>query len=256
MWSRTLLELLFLPPAGPLLLLGLGLLLLLLQRRRIGGTLAVVGFGLAYAGSIPAVVYPLASLWESHNPPLRTIPKDVQSIVVIGGGSRPAPAYGNGDAVTLLTLQRVRYAAYLARRGGLPVLVSGGRDWFGEHDSEAQLMARVLSDEFGLQARWEDTRSRSTWGNAHESAHILLPLGIRHILLVTQAWHMPRALWAFRQAGMSPVPAPVGFINRSWAQRGALGWIPQTRAVTIMAEIAHEVVGLWWYRLRAWRAGG
>ncbi|OBS10129.1 hypothetical protein Thpro_021179 [Acidihalobacter prosperus] len=249
------LELLILPPAGPLLVLGLGLLLLLLRRRRIGGALAGVGFVLAYAGSIPAVVYPLADVWESHNPPLRTVPDNAQAIVVIGGGSRPAPAYGDGDTVTLLTLQRVRYAAWLARRSGLPILVSGGRDWFGERYSEAELMSHVLADEFHLKTRWEDTRSRSTWGNARESAKILKPLGITRVLLVTQAWHMPRAMWAFRHAGLDPVAAPVGFANRSWAQRGALGWIPQTRAATTMAEVAHEVVGLMWYRLRAWRAG-
>lgn len=256
MWSRTLLELLFLPPAGPLLLLGAGLLLWAMHRRRAGMALTATGFALAYACSTPAIVYPLASAWEARNPPLQAVPASAQAIVVIGGGSRPAPAYGDGDTVTLLTLQRVRYAAWLARRSHLPILVSGGRDWFGERYSEAQLMAQVLSDEFHLAAHWEDTRSRSTWGNARESAKILKPLGITRVLLVTQAWHMPRALWAFRHAGLEPVPAPVGFVNRGWAQRGILGWIPQTRALTTMAEVMHEVVGLFWYRLRAWRAGG
>lgn len=252
MWAKTLLELLFLPPAAPLLILGLGLFLILFRRYRSGSIVAFIGFGLAYAGSIPAVVYPLAHSWESNISPLRVIPKNAQAIVVIGGGSRPAPAYGDGDTVTLLTLQRVRYAAYLAKHSGnLPILVSGGRDWFGEQDSEAQLMSRVLVHDFHLKPRWQDINSRTTWGNANQSARLLVPKGIKHVLLVTQAWHMPRALWVFRRAGLDPIPAPVGFIHRGWTQKGILGWVPQAKAAIIMAEIAHEVMGLVWYHLRA-----
>ena len=103
MWSRTLLELLFLPPAGPLLLLGAGLLLWAMHRRRAGMALTATGFALVYACSTPAIVYPLASAWEARDPPLQAVPTSAQAIVVIGGGSRPAPAYGDGDTVTLLT---------------------------------------------------------------------------------------------------------------------------------------------------------
>lgn len=252
-WFRTLFELLFLPPAGPLFLLGIGGVLLIV-RRQLGWLLLVLGFGLTYASSIPAIVDPLALDWESLAPPIRTIPKNAQAIVVIGGGSRPSPAYGNHDTVTLLTLQRVRYVAYLAKRSGLPILVSGGRDWFGERQSEAELMARVLTEEYGLHVRWQDTRSRSTWGNARQTARILIPSGIRRVVLVTQAWHMPRALWSFRHVGFSPIAAPVGFVSQSWTQDGVLGWIPQARAVVTMAEITHEIVGMYWYRLRAWYA--
>lgn len=251
MWAKTLLELLILPPAGPLLLLGFGLVLVLFRRYRSGVIVALIGFALAYLGSIPAVVYPLAHSWESNISPLRAIPKNAQAIVVIGGGSRPAPAYGDGDTVTLFTLQRVRYAAYLAKKSGLPILVSGGRDWFGEQDSEAQLMSRVLSREFNLKPRWQDIHSRTTWGNASQSARILIPVGIKHVLLVTQAWHMPRALWVFRHTGLAPIPAPVGFPHRGWTQKGVLGWVPQARAAMMMAEITHEVMGLLWYHLRA-----
>lgn len=253
MWVKTLIELLILPPASPIILVGVGVLMLI-GGRRLGKIFVILGFGLTYVSSIPAVVYPLAAAWESKNPPLHAIPKNAQAIVVLGGGSRPAPAYGDQDSVTLLTLQRIRYAAYLARKSSLPILVSGGRDWFGERYSESQLMAQIFSEEYGLHVRWQDSLSRTTWGNAKESARILMPGGMKKILLVTQAWHMPRALWAFRHAGFSPVPAPVGFISRGWEQRGALAWIPQERAISTMAELAHEVVGMAWYRLRAWHA--
>lgn len=251
-WAKTLIELLILPPASPIIILGIGVLLLMVGRR-LGKLFVLVGFVFTYLSSIPAVVYPLAAAWEAHDRPLRTIPRKAQAIVVLGGGSRPAPAYGDQDSVTLLTLQRIRYAAYLARRSGLPILVSGGRDWFGERYSEAQLMASLLKQDYGIHVRWLDSASRTTWGNAKESARILKPQGLVRVLLVTQAWHMPRAVWAFRNAGFSPVPAPVGFISRGWEQRGALAWVPQEWAISTMAELAHEVVGLAWYRLRAWR---
>ena len=52
--------------------------------------------------------------------------RSAQAIVILGGGvRRNAPEYG-GDTVGRLTLDRVRYGAFVARATGLPVLVTGG----------------------------------------------------------------------------------------------------------------------------------
>ena len=46
--------------------------------------------------------------------------------MILGGGlRRSAPEYG-GDTLGRLTLERLRYGAMLAKRTGLPVMVSGG----------------------------------------------------------------------------------------------------------------------------------
>ena len=57
--------------------------------------------------------------------------KSAQAIVVLGGGLYfDTPEYG-GDTVGGSTLERLRYAATIARKTNLPVLVTGGAGWAG-----------------------------------------------------------------------------------------------------------------------------
>jgi uncharacterized SAM-binding protein YcdF (DUF218 family) len=131
---------------------------------------------------------------------------DAQALVILGGGvRRNAPEFG-GETLGRITLERVRYGARLARATQLPVLVSGGSVHGGT--AEAALMKRVLQDEFNVEVRWSEDRSRDTRSNAVESAAILLPAGIRRVILVTHAAHMPRASGEFASAGFQVTPAP------------------------------------------------
>ena len=99
------------------------------------------------------------------------------AIVVLGSGrERGDPAWGS-DQPTGIGLERQRYAARLAKASGLPVLTTGGLH-YGSPPSEAQLMADSLHDDFGVQVRWKEEQSRTTWENAKMTADILLPLGI------------------------------------------------------------------------------
>jgi hypothetical protein len=88
-----------------------------------------------------------------------------------------------------------RYAAQLAKASGLPVLTSGGLH-YGTPPSEAQLMAdrcRMISASRSLEGR----ASRTTWENAAQR-QVLQPLGIKRVVVVTQAWHMPRSRWSLK----------------------------------------------------------
>jgi uncharacterized SAM-binding protein YcdF (DUF218 family) len=144
--------------------------------------------------------------------------------VILGGGiQRGALEYG-GDTLGRLTLERVRYGAIVARRTKLPVLVSGGAIYGGS--SEAELMKRALEDEFGVPARWTETRSRDTHSNAVQSAAILLPAGISRILLVAHSFDMPRATAEFASAGLQVTPAPTAVTAGSPFSAHPLEWLP------------------------------
>ncbi len=108
--------------------------------------------------------------------------------------------------------ERIRYAARLAKASGLPVLTSGGLH-YGTPPSEARIMAQSLLDDYGVPVRWEEGRSRTTWENARFSAEMLREAGIRRVILVTSAIHMPRSIWSFEKAGLEVVPAPSGYIG-------------------------------------------
>ncbi|MBX6392570.1 MAG: YdcF family protein [Burkholderiales bacterium] len=96
----------------------------------------------------------------------------------------------------------------MAKRTGLPVLVSGGSVYGGTPEAEA--MRQALEQEFGVPVRWVEARSRNTRQNAERTAEVLLPQGIRRIVLVAHSFDMPRARAEFEAAGFETVLAPTG----------------------------------------------
>ncbi|MDX1299185.1 MAG: YdcF family protein, partial [Pseudomonas sp.] len=139
------------------------------------------------------------------------------------------------------------YAARLAKASGLPLLTTGGLH-YGAPPSEATLMAEVLARDYDLPVRWQEGLSRTTWENATHSAELLKAAGIHRVVLVTQAWHMPRSRWSFEQAGLQVVSAPMGFLGTPNG-RPAGGWLPEGKAVWQNGLLLNEAIGLLAYRL-------
>ena len=235
------------------LLLPPGILLLLLVlawwlRRscpRLAGVLFALGLGGFWLMSLPVMVQWSARVLEREPALARsewsTLALRADAIVLLGSGREQGdPAWGS-DQPTGIGLERQRYAARLAKASGLPVLVSGGLH-YGVPPSEAQLMADSMRDDFGVEVRWKEEQSRTTWENAQMSADILLPLGIKRVVVVTQAWHMSRSKWSFEQSGFDVVPAPVGF----WSVdngRPLGGWMPEYKSFWQSGLLLNEAVG-------------
>ncbi len=237
-WLRAL-EALVLPPASLLVLAVVGIL-----RSRV---LALLALGLLYLAATPLVSHWLISKLEIY-PPLD--PKHLppaQAIVVLGASRYPnAPEY-LGDTVSRLCLERLRYAAWLKRRTGLPILASGGRP-LGEEKAEAELMQEVLK-EFGTPAAWLETQSRNTFENAKNSAALLRRQGITTVFLVTSAFHLPRAVEAFTRQGLSVIPAGTGFSRPGPLESGFLALVPTPFALSRTSLALHEFFGRWWYKV-------
>jgi uncharacterized SAM-binding protein YcdF (DUF218 family) len=211
-YLKKILEALLLPPLGPVILMACGLLLVG-RRRKIGTLLAVIGLMSLAALSVPVVANALLRAQEGVAPLGFDRLDTAQAIVVLGGGTNySAPEYG-GDTVNAQSLQRLRYAATLQRRSGLPLLVSGGAPFSGR--PEALSMQAVLEREFAVKVRWAETASRDTAENASLSAPLLRDNGIQRIVLVSHAWHLPRAVAAFERQGFTVIPAPTGFTRDS-----------------------------------------
>jgi uncharacterized SAM-binding protein YcdF (DUF218 family) len=201
---------------------------------------------------LPVAMQGAAALLETE-PPLpmaswASLAQHADAIVVLGAGrERGDPAWGGEDQPTGIALERLRYAAALAKASGLPLLTSGGLH-YGEPPSEAEIMATSLQRDFSQQTRWLETRSRTTWENALFSAELLKAQGVTRVVVVTQAWHMPRARWSFQQAGLDVVSAPVGFSSRSNG-RPLRGWVPDAKAFWQNSQLLNEAVGQLGYRL-------
>lgn len=238
---KPVLSALLLPPVPLLLLILVGARLILRHRVRgwllvILGVLAISAFSLRGTAVIlrDQVLGPPAALQEAEIADLRARVRAGEpiAIVVLGGGRRAfAPEYGVAD-LEPATLERLRYGIWLSRQTGASVAFSGGLGWEaggreGSSATEADVASRVARSEFGTPLRWVEGSSRDTRENAALTLPVLRAAGVRTIVVVTHAWHMPRALDQFRTAAGTPirvVGAPMGqmLLTHRWTS----DWLP------------------------------
>jgi uncharacterized SAM-binding protein YcdF (DUF218 family) len=231
-------------PPGDFLLLGIIGVILMIRRPRVGRALVIAALASGYAMSTPILAERLLAAVQTDPGPAPIVAK-AGAIVVLGGGVRDAPEYA-GETVGHPTLERLRHAARLQRETGKPILVAGG-DPLGNAAPEAILMRESLERDFSVPVAWAESRSVNTAQNASLSAEILRGAGIDTVYLVTHSWHMPRARFAFEQAGIRVIPAPVG--ATALKLPAALSLLPDAAALRDSALALHEIVGLVWYRL-------
>lgn len=172
------------------------------------------------------------------------------AIVVLGAGrSTEAPEYDFQDTVNATALERVRYAAFLQRRTGLPLLVSGGSPG-GEAIAEADFMQKLLSDEFRIPVKWIERESRTTLENARNSQVLLSAAKVRHVYLVTHAWHMRRAALAFESVGIQVTSAPTGFLSLERKAHAYHAYLPSASGMQVAALALRERFGYIWYGIK------
>lgn len=255
---KPVLTALVLPPVPWLLAILIGAVLLR-RRRAAGWLLLALGVCAIWLGSTEAVSDllgerlqgDLRALSPQQITRLQTAPGDraTTAIVILGGGrEQDAPEYGGPD-LGALSLERLRYGLWLARRTGLPAAYSGGVGHAQSGGaSEAQIAAGIAEREFGVPLRWREDQSRDTRENAQRSVSMLRSAGIRQIVLVTHGWHMPRSLRAFEQAvraadaDIQVLPAPMGLSTHN--QRPLLRWLPSGEGFVHTREVAREALGL------------
>jgi uncharacterized SAM-binding protein YcdF (DUF218 family) len=165
-----------------------------------------------------------------------------------GGIGGILPVYGAGP----LTLERLQAGATLSRRLGLPILVTGGSLEMGAPPIALQ-MARSLREDFGLAAAWVEPAAGDTWENAKFSAAILKGAGIRRVYLVSSAWHLRRALIAFRHFGLDAVPVADRFDPAPRLEFDS--FVPRVSAWQKSYYALHEWIGCAYYALRRDLAG-
>ncbi|MGG5886967.1 YdcF family protein [Falsiroseomonas sp. HC035] len=243
-----------LPPIG-LLVLGLLAGLVAWRRSRTGrrsraGLLAALAAAAVILLATPLVagllmaglqVTPAA---EADAPP-GVGPGSIPGAIIILGGDIERGR--DGREVGPLTLERLRAGAALHRTSGLPILVTGGSSRPDE-PSLAALMARSLRTDFGVPVRWVEAEAADTRQNADLSAALLRADGIDAALLVSQAWHLPRAMQAFARQGFAVRPAPVRHPVAGPFEPQAL--VPRADHLAESWFAIHEWAGRAFYALR------
>lgn len=175
-------------------------------------------------------------------------PHDVY--VVLGGGIHDnSPDLEGTGSPTGDSLQRLVYAFRLYRIQPLPVIVSSGKGFKCEKP-EAPVMKRYLV-QMGIpeQEIHMEATSRNTYENALDVKKLCETLACKNIVLITSAYHMRRAVYAFRHAGLTNIlPAPTDYkVNRRCY--GFMDYMPDMEALANTFRGLHEYVGLLYYKV-------
>ena len=198
-------------PSNLLVLAGVvGAALLFTRRKRLGqGMMAASLLALAIAGWSPLGNWLMAGL-EDRFPPWRGDGAP-DGIIVLGGAITPDVSAERGSVALNESAERVTVVAALARRyPAARIVFSGGSSSLLGGAAEADFVL-PLFESFGI-ARERVTlegRSRNTAENARFTRDLVQPKSGERWLLVTSAYHMPRSIGIFRQAGFVVEAHPV-----------------------------------------------
>ena len=236
---KKILSALILPPTSLILLAFIGLWLSR-KHPKTGRTLAKLSLTTVLILSLPVTGNTLLKSLETLPPISEAQLKEVQAIVILGGGTNSqAPEFGHKDTVNRWTLQRLRYGAYLQQQTNKPILVTGGAPFGGR--SEAVAMSETLQRDFHAKDIWIEDQSKDTAENAVYTAAILKQHSIERIAIISQAWHLPRAINLFEQNGLTVYAAPTGYTNED--NELMIRWLPRASALDKSSIAIKEIVG-------------
>jgi uncharacterized SAM-binding protein YcdF (DUF218 family) len=102
------------------------------------------------------------------------------------------------------------------------IVVAGGRRWNGVQEAEA-LAVRLLSLGVPESAVLREDRSLTTAENARFTAELLARIGASRVGVVTCDWHVPRAMFLFKRAGLLPSAIPAESPRVSLTRRFSRG---------------------------------
>ncbi len=244
---------LFADPINFLLILGVvGLLLSFgAPTACFGRTLMGVAIVLiAVAGFSPLGSLLLRPLEDRFPRPPADLPAPT-GIIVLGGAMESGLTVARGAPTLLLPGARITEGAALAKRfpNSRLVFTSGTASISGKGIPEARTV-RDLWLSLGIpaaQMTFED-KSRNTWENAIFTRDFVKPKSGDTWLLVTSAWHMPRAMGIFRRAGFNVTAYPVDYLTYG----NSRDLHPPRLALDEMTRLEnalHEWIGLVAYRL-------
>jgi uncharacterized SAM-binding protein YcdF (DUF218 family) len=236
----------FLLPMGWILIL---LVLALIWRKRWP---VVAALAILYVCSLPLTANGLFHLIERGNPPraLGTVPK-ADAIVTLGGIFGPPTG---DDTVPNFADSGVRLEGAIAlwnRQKSDWVVFTGGRiPWLGRTEVEGEISRRVAmargvpADRVIVTHEIENTRDEAV-----AVAELMKERGWKRIILVTSAWHMPRAAHLFRKAGIEFVAFPVDFRHDDERRFSILDLVPAAGSFSGTELVLREWYGLAFYTI-------
>lgn len=245
-YIMKIIESLIVPPG---LFVVVGLLLIWFanrQRRRRQSLTGLLALAILYAVCTPFIGNVLLRPLETTYPQPSHPKGDV--IVVLGGGytvgTPDVTGRGNlfGDSSSRLVTSAILY-----RQLHVPILLSGGPNTIakGIDYSFAAIGQRELED-LGIPPNmiYTEPNSRNTQENAEFSIKLLHAHHLSHPILVTSAYHMPRAVLDFKRAGMNVEPYPTAYLVNRASEPYSFLWLPSMQGLQNTYTAVREYIGI------------
>ncbi|VAX39048.1 hypothetical protein MNBD_PLANCTO02-124 [hydrothermal vent metagenome] len=239
-----------------LLIMGLGLIIGWLRSERRGLSLKIVTFCwlLFYLLSIPLVSQGLSSTLESQNPQETPLPENVDSIIVLGAGVTPSVSI-EGKVKTTLSFHswvRCQHALELFRRYDQPDLILCGAKILSETPGtgEAETMRDYLIEQrVPPEKIYLENKSRNTFENIKNAAELVKKQKYQQVLLVTHAYHLPRALLCCRKQKLTVSASGCDYRQKQHWRPWYTDVIATLGDFSQSQSVIHEWIGITWYRL-------
>jgi uncharacterized SAM-binding protein YcdF (DUF218 family) len=231
--------------------LGAGAVLFGTSRYKLGRRLLIGGLAaLIICGLSPLSDALIAPLENRFARPDLASGGPIAGIVVLGGAedsraNPPRELAGLNEAA-----ERMTEAVALARRfpEARLVFTGGSAALLAVQAPEAIAMGRLLEALGVARERITlESRSRDTYENAVLTSRMVNPAAGERWLLITTAWHMPRAMGCFRRAGFAVEPWPVDYRTSGRIEPWLKTGIPE--GLRQMDFIVREYAGLATYYL-------
>lgn len=244
----------------PLLPIGACLLLCLLGWHRRRRAPVVAGLLLLLVFSLPATSRVLFGSLEAVYPRIEPAEsRQADAIVVLGGYLRQLPGTSAEHPEWNEASERFWRGIDLLRAGRAPLVVFPGGllPWEAEGRlPEGELAAKI--------ARLAGVPGESilvtgavgnTQGEAREIARLCEERGWRRVILVTSAFHLPRADEQFERAGVDTLPFPCDWRTNPEDPLDLLDFVPSAEALHLNETALREYYGRLFYAVQSvWRA--
>ncbi|MGH6817849.1 MAG: YdcF family protein [Methylovirgula sp.] len=172
-------------------------------------------------------------------------------IIVLGGAINQEMTLARKQPTFLQFAERLTAGVILARRYPTARLIySGGNGGLNPDGTSEATGAHELWLALGVpEAQMSfEPKSRNTWENAVYTRALVHPRPDQTWLLVTSAWHMPRAMGIFRRAGFKVIAYPVDY-HTFGNSRDFLHPPLGLDQVAMLEYAVHEWIGLVVYHL-------
>lgn len=235
----------FFPLSVVILILLLGTFLKRSRRK-----ILITGIVLLYLFSFNPFSYLVLRPLESRYEPVSAsdLHKDVQWIVVLGGGSHEDKALTAEDRLIDAGLKRLLEGVRLARLLPEARLVLSGGDYRGVAP-DALIMRQAALNQ-GIQKE-RIIIEKNSWDTVDQAQFLKGRLSGSPFYLVTSASHMPRSMRLFEALGVKPIAAPTDF-RAHWGTFHITDLFPSAENLVDTERAFHEYLGIIWTFVRGW----